>query len=56
MEEGTPLSKLLLFFEQRLREGGNNKKTGDMLAYLFTDCALVSACHFVFSVCVEMQQ
>jgi hypothetical protein len=24
-------------------------KTGDMLAYLFTDCALASACHFVFS-------
>jgi hypothetical protein len=39
-------------WEQRLRGlgvGGATKKTGDILAYLFTDCALASACHFVFS-------
>jgi hypothetical protein len=30
-------------------EGGENPKAGLMLAYLFTDCALDSDCHYVFS-------
>jgi hypothetical protein len=36
--------------EQRLRwGGGKHPKAGAVLAYLVTDCALGSGCHFVFS-------
>jgi hypothetical protein len=37
--------------------GGEQPKAGDMLAYLFTDCALASACAILYLVgdeCVEM--